>query len=425
MKEVTIDTLKASAGYNGQVVLKEIDFHLGPGDFIGIIGPNGAGKSTFIRLISKGLNPTSGNIYLNKQDIDKIPIRSIAKIIGLVPQEKLLDFAFTVEEVVLMGRYARQKHLFKSDRADILVAKQVMKLTRISHLADRPITNLSGGEKQRVVIAQALAQQTQILLLDEPTLHLDINHQLEILDLVKVLNKKKDLGVLAVFHDLNIAASYCKHLILLADGKVVDSGPPDKVLTPKTINKVFNIQAHVTTHPLTGGLLVTTKSYPKEKGKDLRVHLVCGGGTGAHIMRELLKKGYTVSAGVLSFGDSDQEIATSLGIPCIAEMAFSPISEKSHRENIGLMSGADAIVITDVPFGDGNLKNLEAAEKATKNKVPLIMLNSHSIAKRDFTRGRASKIINKIKGENVLPVKESEEISKCLERITRERISND
>ncbi|MCK4267611.1 MAG: heme ABC transporter ATP-binding protein [Actinomycetia bacterium] len=251
-----------SLSYEGVRVLEKIGFSVGEGDFIGVIGPNGSGKTTLLRTIARVLRPESGAVFVNGLNINQLSRREIAQNIAVVSQETNMVFSFTAFEVVLMGRTPHASRFKIEDQDDFVIAEEVMKVTDTWHLADRPISELSGGEKQRVMIAQALAQKTRLLLLDEPTSHLDINHQLQILDLIR--NRSRGgLAVVAVFHDLNLASRFADILILLKDGCVHINGLPEEVLTVDNIGEVFAVDAHIEKHPATG----ETYIYPLQNAK--------------------------------------------------------------------------------------------------------------------------------------------------------------
>jgi len=245
-----------SVGYGQRVVLKNVSFNINKGDFLGIIGPNGSGKSTLVRTISRVLPPFSGEILLNGKDIYRLNSRMVAKEIAVVLQATPVNFSFSVLEIVLMGRSPHLNRLQLEGRKDLEIAKNCLSLTDSLDLAKRDINELSGGERQRVIIAKALAQQPHILILDEPTVHLDINHQIEIFNLLKRLNAENGLTVVSISHDLNLAADYCKELILLKDGQIYTAGPPRKVLTSQTIKDVYRADCLIETNPITGAPLV-------------------------------------------------------------------------------------------------------------------------------------------------------------------------
>ncbi|MCD1294976.1 heme ABC transporter ATP-binding protein [Methanocella sp. CWC-04] len=386
-----------SCNYGEIKVLENIDFGTNRGECIGIIGPNGSGKSTLLKAISKIIKPASGNIILCEKDISKMSSKDLAKNLAVVPQDTNVDFEFSCLDIVLMGRNPHIKRFGMESKKDYDVAYTCMEQTGTLHLKDRLISELSGGERQRVIIARALAQEPGVLLLDEPVSHLDINHQIEVLELIERLKKNNGLEVIMVIHDLNLAARYCDRLILLHENKILCAGRPEDVLTRDNIRKAFCANVLVRRHPLTGFVYITllNSNEPKEKVSGKKVHLISGAGTGTQIMYSLLSKGYDVSAGVLNVLDSDYEAAMQLNIKTVIEAPFSPITPEAYAQNIEMMKNADVIVVSDVPVGWGNLKNLEAVSEIAGSK-PVIMVEDEISTEKDFTNGEASKIREKI-----------------------------
>jgi iron complex transport system ATP-binding protein len=281
-----------------------------------------------------------------------------------------------------------------------------MELTNTWHLAERPINELSGGERQRVIIARALAQEPKILLLDEPMTHLDIINQLEIMDLVKGLCTKQGLIVLAVFHDLNMAARYCNLAVLLKSGKVFSTGQLGQVLTSENIKSVFRVDAIVQRHIVTDSLYVIPLSRLKSPAtKRCSIHLISGAGTGTALMKILLEEGYTVTAGVLNVLDTDFETAQFLKVPVTTEAPFSPITDQAQEANMRMIEKASMVVLTSVPFGHGNIQNLEAAKKALERGIPTFVIDELPIEKRDFTQGRATELLAELKAKGATFVK--------------------
>jgi len=248
-----MDILKVndlSCGYDEQEVIKDISFSAGEGDFLGIIGPNGAGKTTLFRAITGILKPWKGGIFYKDKDIRKVSPRDFAREVAVIPQILDIPFAFSVEEFVLMGRFPHIGRFEALRKQDHKVLEDALNLTDTLFLRERKICELSGGEKQRVILAQGFAQQPSLLLLDEPTSHLDIAHQVQILDLVKRLNKEKGLAVIVVLHDLNLASSYCDRLILLKEGAIFKEGSPQEVLTYQNIEEVYKTLVVVKENPV-------------------------------------------------------------------------------------------------------------------------------------------------------------------------------
>ena len=235
--------------YDEKEVLKNISFSVPEKGFVGIIGPNGSGKSTLIKILSRGMKPSAGNVYYREEDIFKLNTKFVASKIAIVPQDEASIFPFTVFETVLMGRAPYIKRFSWETREDVEIAESAMKLADVKNLRDRNIDELSGGERQRVIIARALAQMTKVLLLDEPTSHLDINHQYDILELIRKLNENAGITVIMISHDINLASKYCKELVMLKNGRIFVQGPAKKVVTKKIIKEVYGVDVNLVKVP--------------------------------------------------------------------------------------------------------------------------------------------------------------------------------
>lgn len=241
---------RRGATHNGSdFAMRDVSFDVQQGEFLSILGPNGSGKTTLLRIIDRILLPHRGTVHLFGKDYTRLPRKELAQRIGVVPQEHPLVFPFTVREIVLMGRAPHLSGLGFEGRRDEEIAHAAMLLTDIEHLASKPMTELSGGERQRVFIARALAQEPDILLLDEPNAHLDITHQLDILHLTRSLSRQRGLTVVAVFHDLNLAALFSNTIVLLSNGSVAAIGKPNEVLTQNHLSTVFRTKVTVDRHP--------------------------------------------------------------------------------------------------------------------------------------------------------------------------------
>jgi len=245
-----IELRNVSLGYNGSPILNNINLKAMPGKMLGLIGPNGSGKSTLLKGITRVIHPFSGHIFIDGRNIGSMKREELARLMATVPQNPVLPEAFTAFEVVLMGRTPHLGLLRYEGKEDIAIAWQAMEATQIESLAERRVGELSGGERQRVVIARALTQQPKVILLDEPTAHLDIKHQIEILNLVKGLCLEQDLTVVTAMHDLNLAAQYCDWLVMLNGGKIYTEGMPQNVLTAQNIKEVYGAEVCVFPHPI-------------------------------------------------------------------------------------------------------------------------------------------------------------------------------
>jgi iron complex transport system ATP-binding protein len=400
-----IDDIECS--YGAVKVLNGLTFSVTGGSFTGIIGPNGSGKSTLLKSLSRVLKPVKGSVLLDDDDLYRLDTREVAKKMAVVPQETAVNFSFMVKDIVLMGRSPHLSRFQSEGEKDFEAARQAMELTDTLHLADRLITAVSGGERQRVIIAKALAQDPKIILLDEPTSHLDINHQIEILSLLKRLNMENNLTIIAVFHDLNLAAQYCDSIILMKSGSIFTVGEPAEVLTADNIKEVYGASVLIRKHPVTSRPSIILLAQDSQiNSKNGKVHVICGGGAGAPLLGLLTGHGYEVSAGVLNLGDVDWETARFLDIRMAEEIPFLPISERSHQENIKLISDADVCILVNIPFGRGNLKNLEAVSLALEQSKPVLIIEEQDIKERDFTGGKATLLYNDLKGKGAVVLRD-------------------
>ncbi|MBN6188808.1 ABC transporter ATP-binding protein [Aneurinibacillus sp. BA2021] len=230
-----------------KAIIQDISLEVPSGAFIGIIGPNGSGKSTLLKTMYRVLKPDSGCVYFNEQDVYRLRPRDACKKMAVVGQEFPREFDFSVEEMVAMGR-APHKRLFEADtEEDRRIVKQALSRVHMEDYAARSFASLSGGEKQRVLIARALAQQAQAILLDEPTNHLDVRHQLQVMELAQAL----DVTLVAVLHDLNLAAVYCDYLYVMQEGRIAAAGCPADVLTRELLREIFGVETDLIIHPAT------------------------------------------------------------------------------------------------------------------------------------------------------------------------------
>ncbi|MFC5745385.1 ABC transporter ATP-binding protein [Actinomadura rugatobispora] len=252
-----LDIAGLTAEIGSKRIISDIDLVAEPGRFVGLIGPNGSGKSTLLRTVYRALRPTGGIVSLDGRNLWRMPARQAARQRAVVTQHGDLSAEFSVGEVVAMGR-APHKGLFERENAaDRAVVDESLKRVDMLWAIDRLFSTLSGGERQRVLVGRALAQEAPLLVLDEPTNHLDVRAQLALLDLIRSLG----LTLLAALHDLDHAAAYCDHLVVLQDGQVRAAGAPLEVLTPEFVAEVFGVRAHIGAHPITGRPHIAVASF--------------------------------------------------------------------------------------------------------------------------------------------------------------------
>lgn len=237
-------------GYGTHVVAEGLTVTIPDGKFTAIIGPNGCGKSTLLRTLSRLMKPTAGNVWLDGQEIHRFATKEVARRIGLLAQNASAPGDISVAELVARGRYPHQPMFTRWREEDQLAVTSAMRATNIQDLADQPVDTLSGGQRQRAWIAMVLAQETSIMLLDEPTTWLDISHQIDLLELLSDLNREKGYTLAAVLHDLNQACRYATHLIALRDGKIVAEGAPKEIVTPELIEAIYGLRCMIIEDPV-------------------------------------------------------------------------------------------------------------------------------------------------------------------------------
>ncbi|SFF22656.1 ABC transporter ATP-binding protein [Blastococcus tunisiensis] len=247
---------QVTLAYDDRVVVRDLDLQLTEGSFTAIVGPNGCGKSTLLRALGRLMRPTGGRVLLDGQSIARTPTRDVAKVLGLLPQAPIAPEGLTVADLVARGRHPHQTWLRQWSRDDEAVVAEALAWTDMAGLADRPVDELSGGQRQRAWISMALAQGTDLLLLDEPTTYLDLSHQIDVLELVSRLHAERGRTVVVVLHDLNLAARYAHRLIAMKDGDLVASGRPGEVLTERLLADVFDLEARIVPDPVAGTPMV-------------------------------------------------------------------------------------------------------------------------------------------------------------------------
>jgi iron complex transport system ATP-binding protein len=248
----TLEASELSVGYGDRIVIESLDLIVPPGRITAIVGANACGKSTLLRAMSRLLAPRTGHVLLDGREVHRMPAKELARTLGLLPQSPIAPEGITVADLVGRGRNPHQRLLSRWSKQDDAAVAAALDATQTADLADRAVDELSGGQRQRVWIAMALAQQTDLLLLDEPTTFLDVSHQVDVLDLLTDLNRARGTTIVMVLHDLNMAARYADQLIALADGKLHAAGPPVEVLTEQCVQNVFGLRSQVITDPTSG-----------------------------------------------------------------------------------------------------------------------------------------------------------------------------
>ena len=333
-----------SVAFGDLTVLDSVSCAIERGEFVGLVGPNGAGKTTLLRTVNGVLSPDSGTVTLDGDAIEGLPSREVGRRVATVPQDTHVGFAFSAEQLVEMGRTPHRSRLDWSDHGNPV--DRALERTQTTHLRERTVEELSGGERQRILLARALAQATPGLVLDEPTASLDINHQIQVLDNVRDL-VAEDRAAIAAIHDLNLAARYCDRLLLLQDGAIQASGPPDTVLADPSLEEAFDTQTAVTRNLVTGTSTVAAVAEHSET--DGHVHVVGGGEVAARVVGECWRAGFDVTLGVVTEGDVAADTADQLGVECLTAPPFESPPKATVERAATVIDRADVVVDTGGP----------------------------------------------------------------------------
>ncbi|SNZ05220.1 iron complex transport system ATP-binding protein [Natronoarchaeum philippinense] len=380
MTDPTISVEDLSISLGDVPVLSEVSLAVEPGELVGLVGPNGAGKTTLLRSISGVLAPDSGSVRVDGDAVGGLSSRAASRRVAVVPQHAEVSFSFDVREIVAMARHPHRSRFSPAAEDDRRAVDAALERTGVTDLADRPIDEISGGERQRVLLARAVAQETPALLLDEPTASLDVNHQVETLELVRSL-VADGTAALAAIHDLDLAARYCDRLALLADGEFVAVGTPEEVLTESAIDAAFDVRSVVARDPATGSTSVTALP-DRASPRGVRVHVLGTGGTAANTLVRLDDAGYDLSAGPLPEGDVAAATARSLGVDRVVTTPLSPPDGAELAAARERARGADAAALVG-PQDDGVdavLSEVAAVAPATVRVVPPDAAASESVA---------------------------------------------
>lgn len=358
---------KIDVGYEKKVVVEKINLCGMKGQLICLLGPNGAGKSTILRTLSGLLAPVSGAVYINGHDLKSIKKKELAKKLAVVLTEQVSLGLLTVSEIAAMGRYPHTNMIGKLSQDDKDIANDALRAVNAAHLKDRYYAELSDGEKQKVMIARALIQQPEMIILDEPTSHLDIKHKVEVISILHRLCLEKGITVILSLHDIDLAIKGCETILLVQGGKITAQGTPEEIIKVGTIQKLYDIEG-AQYNELLGSLEFSSPRRPE-------IFLFGGNGTGSCIFRALSRAGFGMYCGVLHSNDIDNHIGKALGCKIIEEEAFKNISEATFHQAREIMKNVDYIIDTGFPVGSINARNVDLIIEAIKiNKIVISLI---------------------------------------------------
>ncbi|MGQ9623388.1 MAG: ABC transporter ATP-binding protein [Candidatus Caldatribacteriaceae bacterium] len=379
----------------GERVISGVNFSLERGDFVGILGPNGSGKTTLLHLVARLLSPDEGAILLEGKGIESFSRRSFARRVAVVFQEAPGHLDLSSFEVVMMGRIPYLSRWQRETRVDEEAVEWAMRVTSTLPFAEEPFGELSGGERQRVLIARALAQRPELLLLDEPTSHLDVVHQMEILSILREL-VRMGITILGVFHDVNLVSQFCDKALFLKAGFLLRFGPVEEVMQEEFLQELFGVSFLETTHPYSFRSFFMPLWRKEGEREKALIHVIGGGGSGTPIVRLLLEGGFSVSVGVVNEFDSDEVVATRLGLLVIREKPFSPIGEGTFQMALELARRAQVLVVAPTFWGWGNVRNLDLALFLCREGKPVFLFRECFREDRDYTQGEAKKKLEEL-----------------------------
>ncbi len=393
MKKEMLYFSHVATGYGEKEVIKDVNMTVKEGDFVALIGSNGTGKSTLIKCVSGLLPLKRGEINICGKPLSSMSSKERARLVAVVPQSYYVEYDFKVEDIVMMGRNPYLGFRERESKKDYDIVKQAMALTNTEIFRGRSYNALSGGEKQRVILARAIAQQPQIILLDEPTSALDLHHQIEVMELIAKLNREDNITIMAVLHDINLASRFCHRVVMLQEGVVVADGTPTEVIDKQNMQTLYNMKLLLRENSLFDKPEILPIRVLEGKGvkNPLHIHVICGASGAVKIIEELDNIGHRVSAGVLNQGSDDCEICDYLELDNVQIPAFTSVSDEAQKKNLKMMEDADIVLVGNIPFGNDNIKNLSGLE----NVKGEIYFHKNALSS-DFTHGALVKRLEEI-----------------------------
>ncbi len=358
-----------AVGYKGQAVLSDLNLAFAPGHFIALLGPNGAGKTTLLRTLSRHLAPLAGHIDVLGQPLATRRAMDLARIMAVVLTDKVSPPLFSVFEFVALGRYPHTDFLGRLEAADYTAVENALRAVHAEALAERPFADLSDGERQKALVARALAQQPRLMLLDEPTAHLDFRHRVEVMAILRDLCRKQKITVVASLHDVDVAAKVADRVALIKGGKLAGWGPPEKVLSGTAVAQLYDFDGAAFNHHLGSVEL-------RGSGHRGRAFVVAGMGCGSTIYRMLAKQGLSIATGVLHTNDLDYFVASALGAQLTSLPPMTPINGASLAAAAQRLQQCDVVIDSGFQTTDLNAGNLELLAQARHHGKPVFTMRA-------------------------------------------------
>lgn len=357
-------TENLSVGYNGNTLIRDINVKLEKGKILTLIGPNGAGKSTILKSITRQLDTIRGSVYINAQEISELSPKDMAKQVAVVLTDRIRPELMTCAEVVAMGRYPYTNLFGKLTPKDREAVREALERVHALDLAEQDFTTLSDGQRQRIMLARAICQEPEIIVLDEPTAYLDIRHKIELLDILREMAQKKDIIVIMSLHEIDLAMKISDYLLCVKGDTIEAFGPPEVILENRTIEHLYDL-SNGSYNLLFGSIELT-----KPKGAP-RVFVVAGGGYGISFYRALQKREVPFATGILFENDVDCQVATELSNHVVAAPAFEAMTDEHFGKASSLLLQCEAVIDAGTPAGSFNRLNLKLLELAENNSIPI------------------------------------------------------
>ncbi|HBF5456766.1 TPA: ABC transporter ATP-binding protein [Clostridioides difficile] len=397
-----LKTNNLSVGYNNKVVISNINVEVKDGEILCLLGSNGAGKTTLLRSLSKLISPIKGEIYLNGVNISCISRKALSKKMALVLTNRLLGDLMTVQDIVNIGRYPYTGFFGNLSKKDLIMVDEALESVDALHLKKRYFDELSDGEKQKVLVARALVQEPEIIILDEPTTHLDIKHRLELINILKKLSKEKSISVILSLHEIDIALKSCDKVALIKNNKVIAYGQPEDVVDEDIINSLYELDDK-NFNSLLGSVEISNKSKNE-------VFIIGGGGKATPIYRAFTKKGIGLYSGIIHENDIDYEIGRTMGIKMFTESPFEAISDESFNLAIRNLNDSKIIIDTGFSVGETNKRNIDIIKEALKLDKKVYSFRNRDESKKYYDHldskiehiDKVSRIINSADINNLL-----------------------
>lgn len=389
-----ISAKNLTVGYDKKSVISDINIEAMKGQVICLLGPNGAGKSTILRTLAGLLAPVDGSVYVDGKDISKVRKKDIAKKMSLVLTDRTSPMLTTVYSLVSTGRTPYTDFMGRLSEEDKQIIDNALEITGAANLKKRYISALSDGEKQKVMIARALVQEPELIILDEPTSHLDIKHKVEVIHLLQKLSNEKGITCILSLHDIDLALKGCQTVMLVSNGEVIASGSPEEVVKSGVISELYEIRG-ANYSELLGAVEL--------KGKDTNDIFVLGGGAaGISSYRVLSRMGYGITAGVIHENDIESETARAICSKVVTEKPFEAVRKESLNEARYLMTEAKLVIDTGFPVGSGNAANMSLITEALEKKKSVLSLRKKEEAEKFYNTN--SEHVKFVKGTDELIV---------------------